>query len=288
MAMRFSLVAFLCIVTAIIGAFSQMLLPGGEGLRGIARGDESAAVPIDDFVPGPLPVIKSSLSVPDPEIYWNTASVAIVGTVSPAIHGNVRADFFHVEGIVRTRMMAVEIPIESDGQFRLTVSPHEAGWFDGSMVVALSLPQLAQVREENWIWITSDEKLPKGFQPPFPLERESPVEYTRIHLTPDQPPAAGVVLKGRIPFSVCGRFTAEDKGLEEHARKLIITVKRGRVTTAAGAALAMRDGEEWWFEWLGPVKGLPPGEYIASAKLAGGKDQKPLVEGFHFKVVADE
>ena len=83
-------------------------------------------------------------------------------------------------------------------------------------------------------------------------------------------------------------FAADNKGLEEHARSLIISVKRGRVTFAGAAALALRDGEEWWFEWLGPVRGLPPGEYVASVELAGSKDQKPIVEGFNFKVVADE
>ena len=83
-------------------------------------------------------------------------------------------------------------------------------------------------------------------------------------------------------------FAADNKGLEEHARSLIISVKRGRVTFAGAAALAMKDGEEWWFEWLGPVRGFPPGEYVASVELAGSKDQKPIVEGFNFKVVADE
>lgn len=54
------------------------------------------------------------------------------------------------------------------------------------------------------------------------------------------------------------------------------------------AALALRDGEQWWFEWLGPVKGLQPGENVASVNLHGSKDLEPIVEDFHFKVVDDE
>ena len=68
----------------------------------------------------------------------------------------------------------------------------------------------------------------------------------------------------------------------------MITIKRGHAIVADAAALAMRDGKEWWFEWLGPVRGLPPGEYVASVELAVSKDQNPVVEGFNFKVVADE
>lgn len=255
-----------------------------NGIQDAIEGDKIHTGTAEEFVPGHYPVIKSGLIGDDPNVYSQLSSIAFAGSVTPKITGNLRAEFFHVEGLIRTRMMAVEVPMQADGQFAMTVTPHETGWPLNSMVVRLSISQVPQVWEESWIWITNDP-VPKDFQPPFPFERANPVEYTRILLTPKEPHQADVFVIAQTPLSFCGRFVSKTD-LAESTHPIVVKITRGRSIVASAGILAIKDGDEWWFEWLGSNAGLQTGEYAVSVNFPA-RSATPIVDGFKFKVVED-
>ena len=170
----------------------------------------------------------------------------------------------------------------------MTILPHDAGWPPGAMLVRIKIPDLPQINQERWYWITNVPGL-QNIQPQIPLARKNPPEYARINLTPKEATGAVPEIPTGKRICFCGRIPKPAHVGEVQGDVLYLVVRRDnprRTIVANANVTTLVDGDECWFEAFdaGTRDGLLPGTYFGTLTLRN----QDVIPPFRLNVVEVE
>jgi hypothetical protein len=238
-----------------------------------ARNQELEHLHLEKFSPGPYPKLEIITSSKEgkPEIYSLGSSMATAGKILPALHCEIKIEFFQVTGneIAARPFLSMSFGMtEQRDTFTLNNDPPNDGWPAGMLLKRVSILQMPQVYVDEFAWIVGPNGEGKGQVPNSPELPNPYADAKQVILgtpfTANQ--EIGVSKSDTVAF--CGRFPdASREGLVS-GQPLVFRITRQEgqleVTCHSVILFTLMDGKSCWFEHFRlphQNKNLRSGEY---------------------------
>lgn len=238
-----------------------------------ARNQELDHLHLEKFSPGPYPKLQiiTSSQQGKPEICSLDSSMATAGKILPALHCEIKVEFFQVTGneITARPFLSMSFGMtEQRDTFTLNINPPNDGWPPGMLLKRVSILQMPQVYVDEFAWIVGPNGEGKGQVPNCP---ELPNPYTdAVQVILGTPLTANqeIRVSKSDAIAYCGRFQdASREGLVS-GQPLVLRITRAEgqreVTCHSVILFTLMDGKSCWFEHFRlphQNKNLRAGEY---------------------------
>ena len=238
-----------------------------------ARNQELDHLHLEKFSPGPYPKLETitSSNQGKPEIYSLHSSMGTAGKILPALHCEIKIEFFQVTGneITARPFLSMSFGMtEQRDTFTLNINPPNDGWPPGMLLKRVSILQMPQVYVDEFAWIVGPDGEGKGQVPNSPELPNPYADPDQVILGTQLSAKKEIRISKAAVVAFCGRFPdASREGLVS-GQPLVLSITRQEgqreVTSDSVILFTLMDGKSCWFEHFRlphKNKNLRSGEY---------------------------